>query len=81
VLDRPALLSGWLVGTVLGHGMTWALEFESMICAVSIFRLNVPVRIAIYALAVNFVISVALSTLSRLFAAWHVCDCGYGRPA
>ena len=68
-LNGWALLAGWATGTALGTWMAWTTQFKAATFTVSLFGLAMPGYIALYALAINLVVSVALSAVLKPFAA------------
>ena len=61
-----ALIIGWGAGLVSGTWMVASLSFQSAVFPLAIDGLTVPGYAALYALAINFVISIALTPLLNL---------------
>jgi len=64
-----ALLAGWAVGIVVGTGMAAAQQFQSAVFPLSIDGFAVPGYAAVYALALNFLVSALLTPVIDRFAA------------
>jgi hypothetical protein len=68
-LGGLAVPDGSMVVTAIGASIASALELKPVVSAASVFRLNVPLHIALYALAANLVMWGILSASSSVFAA------------
>ncbi|HVY59838.1 MAG TPA: sodium:solute symporter [Xanthobacteraceae bacterium] len=62
-LNPWALLVGWAVGIISGTWMAGSLSFQSAVFPLAVGSLTVPGYAALYALALNFAISIVLSVL------------------
>jgi SSS family solute:Na+ symporter len=69
MLNGWALLAGWAVGTGLGTWMAGTTSFKAAVFTLSFMGINFPGYIAVWALAVNVVVSVVLSALLKPFVA------------
>ncbi|MEJ0020330.1 MAG: sodium:solute symporter [Acetobacteraceae bacterium] len=63
-LNGHALLAGWFVGTALGTWMAWTQQFKVAIYTVTVFGLQVPGYIALYALAANILVALGFSAVA-----------------
>jgi SSS family solute:Na+ symporter len=61
-----ALIIGWGAGLVSGTWMAASLSFQSAVFPLAIDGLTVPGYAALYALAINFVVSLALTPVLNL---------------
>lgn len=68
VLNGWALLAGWAVGTGMGTWMASTTSFKAAVFTLSLMGISFPGYIALWALAVNVVVSVFLSLLLKPFA-------------
>ena len=69
MLNGWALLAGWAAGTAVGTWMASTTSFKAAVFTVSLSGVSFPGYIAIWALAVNVVVSVALSVTLKPFVA------------
>jgi SSS family solute:Na+ symporter len=60
-LNPWALIIGWAAGLICGTVMAASLSFQSAVFPLAIDGLTIPGYAALYALAINFAVSVALS--------------------
>jgi SSS family solute:Na+ symporter len=67
LLNGWALLGGWAVGTGLGTWMASTTSFKAAIFTLSFSGVSFPGYIALWALAANIVVSVALSLVLKPF--------------
>jgi SSS family solute:Na+ symporter len=63
-----ALLVGWAVGTAIGTYMAATRGFASSVYPLEIFGVTVPGYAALYSVAINFLVVIALSPLLDLLA-------------
>ena len=73
-LDRWALLVGWAAGMVTGTLMAIDQDFKSAVYDLHIFGTTVTAYEAIFALALNLVVSVALTAALRIVGARRAPD-------
>jgi SSS family solute:Na+ symporter len=69
MLNGWALLIGWAAGMGVGTYMASTTSFKVAVFTVSFMGVSFPGYIALWALAVNVVVSVVLSALLRPFVA------------
>jgi solute:Na+ symporter, SSS family len=69
MLNGWALLAGWAVGTCLGTWMASTTSFKAAVFTLSFMGISFPGYIALWALAANIVVSVALSLVLKPFVA------------
>jgi solute:Na+ symporter, SSS family len=73
-LNPWALIIGWAAGLVSGTWMAASLSFQSAVFPLAIDGLTVPGYAALYALAINFAVSAALSLLLNPIGATRGAD-------
>ncbi|MDE2289124.1 MAG: sodium:solute symporter [Burkholderiales bacterium] len=66
VLDSRGLLLGWLVGIVAGTWMAASLHLKSSIYTIHLGGMAIPGYAAVWSLAINIVVAVAVSLVVRL---------------
>jgi SSS family solute:Na+ symporter len=64
--NAPSLLLGWITGTLTGTYMAATNGFTSSVYTIDMFGLSVPGYAALYSLAVNFLVVIALAPLFDL---------------
>ena len=69
MLNGWALLVGWAVGTGVGTWMAGTTSFKAAVFTLSFMGFSFPSYIAVWALAVNIIVSVVLSALLKPFVA------------
>jgi SSS family solute:Na+ symporter len=69
MLSGWALLAGWAVGSSLGTWMASTTSFKAAVFTLSFAGVSVPSYIALWALAANIIVSVALSIVLKPFVA------------
>jgi SSS family solute:Na+ symporter len=69
MLSGWALLGGWAVGTGVGTWMASTTSFKAAVFTLSFFGISFPGYIALWALAANIVVSIALSLVLKPFVA------------
>lgn len=69
MLNGWALLVGWVAGMGLGTWMASTTSFKAAVFTLSFMGTSFPVYIALWALAINVIVSVVLSALLRPFMA------------
>ncbi|MCL2428066.1 MAG: sodium:solute symporter [Alphaproteobacteria bacterium] len=62
------LLIGWAIGTALGTGMAWSLDFKVAVYPLNVFGVTVPCYIALPSLVVNIVVAAVLSVVFHTVA-------------
>jgi SSS family solute:Na+ symporter len=73
-LHRWALIGGWLAGMVSGTLMATSSDFKTSIYELHIFGTTISAYEAIFALAVNVIVSVVLTFVFRAVGAYHGHD-------
>jgi SSS family solute:Na+ symporter len=68
-LHRWALLAGWAVGMVAGTLMAVSSDFKTSVYQLNLFGLNVSAYEAVFALAANLIVAVALTAVLSLLGA------------
>ncbi len=61
--NAPSLLMGWAAGTAIGTYMAATQAFASSIYPLTVFGLSVPGYAALYSVAINFAVTIALAPL------------------
>jgi SSS family solute:Na+ symporter len=69
-----ALITGWAAGLISGTWMAASLNFQSAVFPLAIDGLTVPGYAALYALSINFTVSIVLSLLLNPIRATHGSD-------
>ena len=61
--NAPSLLMGWATGTAIGTYMAATQAYASSIYPLTVFGLSVPGYAALYSVAINFAVTIALAPL------------------
>jgi SSS family solute:Na+ symporter len=73
-LDPRALLAGWAAGIASGTTMVWALDFKSSTYPLHILGWTVPCYAAVSALALNLVVSFAVTWVLKAAGSVSIRD-------
>ena len=73
-LNPWALIIGWAVGLIAGTWMAASLSFQSAVFPLAVDGFTVPGYAALYALAINFAVSIVLSLLFNQILATRGTD-------
>ena len=73
-LNPWALITGWAAGLIAGTWMVASLSFQSAVFPLAVDGLTVPGYAALYALAINFAVSIVLSLLFNQILATRGTD-------